>query len=120
VAWTVLLRSDFEPEFRALPETVQDELVAIARMLEHFGPGLGRPRGDTLKGSRHSNMKELRFHSAGREWRVAFAFDPQRRALLLAAGSKSGVAASRFYRSLLRQADARFDEHLIDLSKSRR
>jgi hypothetical protein len=76
VAWTVELHPEFEPEFDALAEAVQDELLALLRVLEEFGPRLGRPRADTLKGSQHANMKELRFEAGGGAWRVAFAFDP--------------------------------------------
>jgi len=50
---------------------------------------------DTLKGSRYANMKELRFSAADGEWRVAFAFDPRRAAILLVAGDKSGGAGAR-------------------------
>lgn len=81
----------------------------MARLLQQFGPQLGRPRVDTLEGSRHANMKELRFAAAGGEWRVAFAFDPKREAILLVAGDKSGGGQRRFYRELIRKADARFD-----------
>jgi len=58
------LHEEFEREFEALPESVQDDLLAHAKLLEQFGPQLGRPRADTLKGSRHANMKELRFDAA--------------------------------------------------------
>ena len=58
---------------------------------------------DTLNGSRHANMKELRFRAADGEWRVAFAFDPKRRAILLVAGDKSGGSEKRFSRGLLRK-----------------
>jgi hypothetical protein len=75
---------------------------------------------DTLKGSRHANMKELRFSAAGGEWRVAFAFAPRRRALLLVAGDKSGGSEKRFYRELVRKADMRFDAHLVRLNKEKR
>lgn len=112
MGWTVLFHAAFEPEFDGLPETVQDELLAHARLLETFGPTLGRPRVDTLKGSRHANMKELRFDADGGVWRVAFAFDPRRRAILLVGGDKSGGGEKRFYRQLIRKADARFDDHL--------
>ena len=112
MGWTVLFHTAFEPEFDGLPQTVQDELLAHARLLETFGPTLGRPRADTLKGSRHANMKELRFDAEGGVWRVAFAFDPRRRAILLVGGDKSGGGQKRFYRQLIRKADARFDEHL--------
>ncbi len=73
---------------------------------------LGRPRVDTLKGSRHANMKELRFEAENGVWRVAFAFDPKRKAILLVTGDKSGVGEKRFYRQLIKKADRRFDAHL--------
>ena len=80
-------------------------------------PPIGRPRADTLSGSRHANMKEMRFSAADGEWRLAFAFDPARNAVLLVAGDKSGGSARRFYRTLLRKADERFDGHLAWLAK---
>jgi hypothetical protein len=70
------------PEYRGLHKDVQDELLAHIELLEQFGPLVGRPRADTLNGSRHANMKELRFRAAGGVWRVAFAFDPNRKAVL--------------------------------------
>jgi hypothetical protein len=84
-------------------------------LLAQFGPQLGRPRVDTLKGSKHTNMKELRFDAADGAWRVAFAFDPRRRAILLVAGDKSGGGEKRFYRRLITKADARYDAHLANL-----
>jgi hypothetical protein len=110
--WSVEFSDAFAAEFAALAAAVQDELLAQAKLIERFGPGLGRPRVDTLKGARHANMKELRFAAAGGEWRVAFAFDPRRTAILLAAGDKSGGAQARFYRRLIAVADSRFDAHL--------
>jgi len=118
VNWVVEIGDKFKPEFFALPEDVQTEILALARLLQQFGPQLGRPRVDTLKGSRHANMKELRFSAADGEWRVAFAFDPKRKAILLVAGDKSGVSEKRFYRELIRKADARFEAHLIWLKKA--
>ena len=118
--WTVLLADEFEPEFRELPEEVQDETLAQARLLQQFGPNLGRPRVDTLKVSRHANMKELRFDAAGGAWRVAFAFDPKRRAILLVAGDKSGGSQKRFYNDLIRKADDRFDAHRARIKKERK
>ena len=78
--WEVEFHRDFDPEFDALPEEVQDEIRAHAGLLEQFGPRLGRPRVDTLKGSRHANIKELRFDAADGVWRVAFAFESQAQA----------------------------------------
>ena len=98
-----------------LHEDVRTEILALARLLQQLGPQLGRPRADTLNGSRHANMKELRFSAADGEWRVAFAFDPKRKAILLVAGDKSGGSEKRFYRELIRKADDRFDAHLARL-----
>jgi hypothetical protein len=73
-----------------------------------------------LNGSRHANLKELRFSAADGESRVAFAFDTKRNALLLVAGDKSGVGEKQFYRELIRKADLRFDAHLDRLKKERK
>src|SRR3546814_13191841 len=100
MSWEVQFDPAFDPEFDALPADVQDELLAQAKLLEAFGPKLGRPRVDTLKGSRHANMKELRFDAGDGVWRVAFAFDPKRQAILLVAGDKSGVSRRRFSKAL--------------------
>src|SRR4051812_40032981 len=105
--WGVLFHGEFDPEFEALAEDVQDEILAHAKLLAQFGPQLGRPRVDTLAGSRHANMRELRFDAADGVWRVVFAFDPTRKAVLLVAGDKSGVSQKRFYRRLIRTADDR-------------
>jgi hypothetical protein len=117
VSWVVEIGDEFEAEFDALHQDVQTEILALARLLQQFGPQLGRPRVDTLKASRHANMKELRFSVADGEWRVAFAFDPKRKAVLLVAGDKSGGSEKRFYRDLIRLADDRFDAHLARLKK---
>lgn len=116
--WQVALDLDFKDEFDALDEAVQDELLAMIELLKVFGPHLKRPRSDTLGGSRHANMKELRFDAADGVWRVAYAFDPQREAILLVAGDKSGVSSKRFYRGLIERADTRFDRHLTRLTES--
>ncbi len=99
-----------------MSEELQDELLAHAKLLEQFGPVLGRPTVDTLKASRHANMKELRFSCRGAVWRIAFAFDPRRQAVLLVGGDKSGVDQRRFYRRLIELADRRYDEHLTESS----
>lgn len=120
VAWTVVFHRAFDNEFKQLSDGVQDEILAHAKLLEQFGPTLGRPRVDTLKGSRHANMKELRFDADNGVWRVAFAFDPSRQAVLLVAGDKSGGSQRQFYRQLIRTADERFDEYLEKLKKEKK
>lgn len=109
--WTVIFADEFEPEFDELPARVQDAILARLILLEREGPSLGRPHADTLVGSRHANMKELRCTAEGGVWRIAFAFDLERRAVLLVAGDKSGGSEKRFYRRLIERADDRFDRH---------
>jgi hypothetical protein len=111
---------EFALEFDELHEDVQTEILALSRLLQQFGPQLGRPRVDTLKGSRYANLKELRFAAADGEWRVAFAFDPRRRAVLLIGGDKSGGSEKLFYKELIRRADERFTAHLARLKKGRK
>jgi hypothetical protein len=98
--WKVLFHEEFKSEFLDLSEEVQDKLIANAQLLKQYGATLSRPHVDTLKGSSYSNMKELRFNADDGVWRVAFAFDPKRQAILLVAGDKSGVNQKRFYRNL--------------------
>jgi hypothetical protein len=88
--WSVVFHEEFDAEFQALDEALQDKLLAHAKLLQSYGPDLGRPTVDTLKGSRHANMKELRFSWERQMWRVAFAFDPNRSAVLLVGGDKGG------------------------------
>ena len=84
-----------------------------------MGPRLGWLRADTLNGSRHANLKELRFEAADGVWRMAFAVDPNRKAILLVAGNKSGITEKRFYRQLIDTADARFDTHLAKIKRQK-
>ena len=111
----VLVRLE-DQEFRAQYEQARGAVEsAKARLLECFGPQLGRPHVDTLKDSKYTNMKELRFRASGGVWRVAFAFDPERDAILLVAGDKSGGSEKTFYRRLIEKADKRYKEHLEDM-----
>jgi len=114
------LADEFDQEVDRLPEDVQVALYASTLLLQEFGPQLARPSVDTLNGSRHKNMQDLRFSAADGEWRVAFAFDPRRKAILLVAGDKAGVSQDRFYRELIRKADVRFDAHLMRLKPKRK
>lgn len=102
-----------------MPTDVQDELLARLRVLAEFGPTLGRPNVDTLKGSSFPNMKELRFRHDGL-WRFAFAFDPQQQAIILVGGNKEGNRQKAFYKSLIREADRRFATHVANLKVSKR
>ena len=114
--WTVLFHPEFQPEYEALPKEVRHELLARLNLLASKGPQLGRPTVDTLKGSSFGNMKELRFKCEG-AWRFAFAFNPQRNAIVLCGGDKEGADQSTFYLELIDKADARFATHIASLKK---
>jgi hypothetical protein len=113
--WAAYFHPTFKAEFDELSASVQDELLASLVPLREYGPSLGRPEVDTLNGSKYANMKELRFRAGGGVWRVAFAFDPRRDAILLVAGDKAGVSEKKFYKRLIEKADKRFKEHLDNL-----
>lgn len=101
----------------AVDEDTYDQVVASLQMLAEHGPGLGRPLVDTIVGSQHKNMKELRPGSSGRsQVRILFAFDPRRRAILLLAGDKQG-AWVKWYRKNIPIADERYNEHLAQLEE---
>lgn len=117
--WAVVLADEFEKEFAALDPDVQDELLSRLKLLQQFGPNLGRPNVDTLDDSSFPNMKELRFRLDGL-WRFAFAFDTNRQAVVLVGGDKEGEDQGRFYRQLIKKADERFGNHLKRLEQSKR
>jgi hypothetical protein len=84
------------------------------RQLADFGPSLGRPLVDRIKGSRHHNMKELRSDRSGENLRVLFVFDPRRTAILLLGGDKSG-AWREWYDTFIPIADDLYDIHLQEI-----
>jgi transcriptional regulator with XRE-family HTH domain len=106
--WLVRMAEEFEADFSMLDEAVQDEILAGVSLLADYGPHLGRPYVDTLKGAKHRNLKEFRFEAVNGVWRLAFAFDPLQTGILLVAGDKSGVNEARFYRRLIAKADKRY------------
>ncbi|MEK0179335.1 MAG: addiction module toxin RelE [Oscillatoriales cyanobacterium] len=117
MTWNIDFHSDFYSEFTEFPTDVRLELLAKLTLLQVFGPNLKRPHVDTLNGSTYTNRSELRFQAADGVWRVAFAFDPSRSAILLVAGDKSGSSENRFYKQLIKIADSRFADHLIKLTE---
>ncbi len=117
MSWSAYFHPKFKAEFDKLSVAVQDELLAMLVPLQKHGPMPGRPEVDTLKDSKFANMKELRFRAGGGVWRVAFAFDPERDAILLVAGDKSGGSEKMFYRRLIEKADKRFKEHLEGIER---
>ena len=114
-AWNVELTDEYFAWFRTLDEDQQDAVRADIAVLERIGPSLGRPYVDSVKGSRHANMKELRTMHARRHLRSFFAFDPRRTAILLIGGDKTGEKG--FYRRLVPLADRLFGEYLEEIRK---
>ncbi|HEY8750037.1 MAG TPA: type II toxin-antitoxin system RelE/ParE family toxin [Tepidisphaeraceae bacterium] len=112
MAWEVATTSVLDQWFGSLGDDQQAEIIAKVELLKLLGPQLGRPHADTLKGSKHPNMKELRASTKDSVMRIAFAFDPDRSAILLLGGEKSGVSQRRFYKQLIVHADKLFDRHL--------
>lgn len=117
MTWSIEFHPVFANEYEEFSEAVQNSLLSELGLLEKYGPQLNRPHVDTLNASRHANMKELRFSADGGVWRAAFAFDPARKAIVLIAGDKSGGSEKRFYKQLIRKADARLDDHLTRLKE---
>ena len=108
--WDVQLDEDFAAWLAGLDTEVRNEIIAHANLLREHGPRLGRPYVDTLKGSAFPNMKELRVQFRGDPWRILFAFDPNRAAILLIGGNKRGD--KRWYKKHLPIADEGFRRHL--------
>jgi len=117
--WKVATTDDFDQWFTELSEVAQAEVIAKVELLKLLGPRLGRPHADTLNGSKHANLKELRADSAVHVLRIAFAFDPERTGILLVAGDKSGSNQQRFYKQLIDKTDRLFDAHLAKLKSNR-
>jgi hypothetical protein len=113
--WEVEYTDRFDEWWQTLAEDEQESLRATIKLLRQLGPLLSRPHADTVKRSRHSNMKELRTQCKGRPIRTFFAFDPRRCAILLIGGDKTGD--DRFYERMIPLADRLYDEHLKELHK---
>lgn len=113
--WQVLLDEEFSQWLRGQDIDLRKEIAAHSELLKQYGPMLGRPRVDTVKGSRFPNMKELRIQWKGQPWRMLFAFDPKRRSVLLLGGNKQGD--KRWYEKNVPVADARYEKHLRRMEK---
>jgi len=114
VAWEVEYTDQFEVWWLTLSAEDQNSIRASVEVLEERGPALGRPLVDTLKGSRHPNMKELR-PTVG-NIRILFAFDPRRMAILLLGGDKTN-RWREWYQRMIPIADRLYDDHLNTLRK---
>ncbi len=115
MAWNVEYTDEFFAWWETLTEDEQEDISACVNQLIDRGPQLGRPYVDSVNGSRHSNMKELRTQSGGNPLRTFFVFDPTRSAVLLIGGNKRGD--KRFYDRMIPIADDLYDEFLVELKR---
>ncbi len=113
--WKVEVTDEFEIWWNGLTEEEQDSVDQKVRLLQKRGPALPRPHADLVQSSWHPNMKELRVQHAGRPYRVLYAFDPRRCAILLVGGDKTGN--DRWYEEFVPVADRLYDEHLAPLER---
>lgn len=113
--WDVEYTDEFERWWMGLSEAEQDAVDRVVLILMRVGPRLGRPYADTIEGSRHANLKELRVQHGGEPYRVLFAFDPRRTAILLIGGSKRGD--KRWYEKMVPLAERLYEAHLEELRK---
>ena len=113
MTWIVLVSDEYEGWFLNLTDAEQIDVQAMVDVLEIKGPHLGRPYADTIKGTQKiKNLKELVVQHSGKPYRVFYAFDPKRRAVLLCGGRKDGSRAKQFYKHMVTLAEAEFANHL--------
>jgi hypothetical protein len=114
MVWEVETTDEYDTWFLEQTEDSQEAIRMKVELLREYGPYLSRPHADTLKGSRLSNLKELRSKTESHVFRVAFLFDEERRAILLIGGDKKGKNEKRFYRNLIKQAEAIYHRYFDD------
>jgi hypothetical protein len=113
--WNVEYTDEFGEWWSSLSEPEQDDVAATVGLLEEQGPNLPHPHSSDVKCSRHGKMRELRIQHAGDPYRVLYAFDPRRCAILLIGGIKKGD--DRWYDEYVPIADKLYDDHLNNLEK---
>ena len=113
--WKVEYTDEFGDWWNGLTEAEQESVDASVHLLEERGPQLGHPHSSGIARSKHRHMRELRIQHRGRPYRVLYAFDPRRKAILLIGGDKTGD--DRWYEEYVPLADRLYDEHLAALRK---
>ncbi|PLR31470.1 diaminopimelate decarboxylase [Chimaeribacter californicus] len=116
--WIVDTTAYFDEWLEEQDTDMIEDVLAGLKVLEQFGPMLGRPEVDHIKGSTISNMKELRVQSNGRSVRAFFVFDPKRQAIVLCAGDKTGLKEKRFYADMIKTAEEEYRKHLETMNSA--
>lgn len=112
--WEIEVAEEAEAFLEGLSDDEFAKVDAAIELLRQYGSNLARPYADSVYGSKHSNLKELRIKMGRKEFRILFALDPNRVAILLVGGDKAGD--KRWYKTFIERADAAFDQHLASLS----
>ena len=115
LSWEVEFSEEFGDWWDSLTAAEQESVDFSVRLLQASGPVLKMPHSSSVETSRHSYMRELRIQHSGRPYRVLYAFDPRRAAILLLGGDKTGN--DRWYEQTVPVADAIYDRHLLELGK---
>lgn len=115
MSWEVEFTDEFFEWFDGLSEMEQDSVDVSVGLLAAKGTTLGYPHSSAVAGSKHGHMRELRIQHQGRPFRVLYAFDPRRNAILLLGGDKTGQ--DRWYEKNVPIADRIYDRHLQELER---
>ncbi len=113
--WEVEYTDEFEEWWETLTENEQIDITASVGLLEECGPNLRHPYSSGINGSAYTHMRELRIQHAGQPYRVLYAFDPRRTAILLIGGNKTGD--DRWYEKYVPIADDLYKQHIATLKK---
>ncbi len=118
--WEIIISEEYEKWFNKLSHKDKIAIATDLEVLKVLGPTLGRPYADRIKGSKYSNLKELRTTVTGHVYRSLFAFDPERHAVILSGGDKKGKNQEKFYKRLIAQAEIVFETHLKNIQQKQR
>ena len=111
--WEIITSENYNAWFAEQTDDSKAAIFAKVYLLREYGPHLGRPHADTLKGSKKlSNVKELRPHTEDHVFRIAYIFDPERKGVLLIGGDKKGKNERRFYKDLIKEAEQIYSAYL--------
>ena len=113
MTWEVEYTDEFGEWFESLTSAEQISIDAYVQLLITEGPHLRHPHSSRIKGARTPHMRELRVQHAGEPYRVLYAFDPKRSALLLTGGNKGGD--DRWYVENVPIADRLYEEHINEI-----
>jgi hypothetical protein len=108
--YQIELTEDCSEWILSLSDPEKEDILAVVGLLEELGPNLGYPYSSKINNSKYSRMRELRIQHQGKPYRILYAFDPRRRAILLIGGNKTGD--KRWYKKMVPMADKLYTKHL--------